>query len=71
MKAIDIVSAILSVGTLIVEIKVLVNLWETGRILENKKESETEKVNTHSEIPKWVEKFIDEYMANAEKNSRH
>lgn len=69
------IHVLFSIGTLLAQIILLRELIEWRNYFEDQgiNEQESEKLkteSTHSEIPEWVEKFIDDYISNSEKDNR-
>ena len=63
---------LVSVGTLLSQIILLKKMIKIRKLLRNQRMNKQKvehkgQENTHSEIPEWVESFIDDYMINSEK----
>lgn len=64
---------LVSGGTLLAQIILLKKMIEIRKLLRNHKTNKQKvkherQENTHSEIPEWVESFIDDYMVNSERD---
>lgn len=69
----QILSTLMIAGTLLLQALIIkeqieINKWFRRCARERLKKREQEEKTTHMESPKWVEEFIDKYMANSEKD---
>lgn len=79
MSFIDAACLVVGIATVVIQIIVFSNIVKTENVLKEKAKrklkeippipEEPEMAETDVNLPEWVEKFIDNYMANASKDN--